>query len=104
MCNPPYPCSSGCGSRWDREPVRTLLKTEVEIDIPISMKPSDQRLGFLNGEGVDDRAVLLRNSQAFKTRRRIVLLRMIFVAVVEGAANDADGVVKQGPPAGLAGL
>src|SRR6266404_3320065 len=57
------------------------------------MKPRDQRFGLLNGEGVDDRPVLLGNSQAFQPRRRIVFVRMILVAVVEGTANNADRVV-----------
>jgi hypothetical protein len=59
----------------------------------VRMKPRDQRFGVLNGEGVDNRPVFLGNSQAFQSRRRIVFLWMIFVAVVEGAANDADRVV-----------
>jgi hypothetical protein len=41
-----------------------------------------------HGEGIDGGAVLLGDSQTHETRGRVVLLRMILVAVVEGAALD----------------
>jgi hypothetical protein len=60
---------------------------------PIGMKPRDERLRFLNGKGVEARAIFLRDSQTFQAGSGIVFLWVILVAVVVSAANYADGVV-----------
>src|SRR6202043_4120466 len=60
---------------------------------PIGMQPQNQRLGLLNGEGGDDGAVFLGHSQTREARGRVVLLRVISITVVEGAADHADRVV-----------
>ena len=60
---------------------------------PIGMEPRNERLGLLQGKRIDGGAVLLGDSQTGEARGRVVLLRVILVAVIEGAANHADRVV-----------
>src|SRR3981189_1279553 len=57
------------------------------------MQLRTQPLALLNREGRYRRPVFFGHSQTRESGGRVVLLRMILVAVVEGAANPADRVV-----------
>src|ERR1700682_3291756 len=57
------------------------------------MQPRYERLGLQNGEGGYRGTVFFGHSQTIQTGGRVVLLRVISIAVVEGAANHADRVV-----------
>ncbi|HEY0940454.1 MAG TPA: hypothetical protein VGE08_10190 [Steroidobacter sp.] len=57
------------------------------------MDRSDQRFGLLNREWIRSRAIFLRQAKALEHRRWVGLPRMIAIAVLERAADDADDVV-----------
>jgi hypothetical protein len=60
---------------------------------PIPMESGDQRFGFVDREGIDDRTILLLNSRTLQSVRGIVLVRMVTIAELERAPQNADRVV-----------
>ena len=60
---------------------------------PISMNGRDERLGLLNGEGIDDRPISPANLGAFKAQCGIVPLWTIAIAKAECAPQHADRIV-----------
>lgn len=60
---------------------------------PIFVDRRDQRLGLLNAEGINGSAVLLSDAKTLQARCRVVLLRVVAVAILECTAQRADDVV-----------
>lgn len=57
------------------------------------MDGSNERLSLLDREWIRRPAILLRQAEALQRRGRIVLLRMISIAIFERAADDTHNVV-----------
>jgi len=60
---------------------------------PVAVDGSNERLGVVCAEWIDLRSVVLFQTRASKTARRVILLGMVVVAEFEGSSQDADGIV-----------
>ncbi|WP_230979729.1 hypothetical protein [Steroidobacter gossypii] len=57
------------------------------------MRRRDDFLSLFDREGVDRRAILLRDPKRIEPRGRVVVARVVFVSKLEGASQGADDVV-----------
>lgn len=78
------------GSQPGEEPKLVIVALRLA---PIAVDGSDQRLGLLNPEGIDDGAFFLLDTRALETQGRVVLLGVIAIAELEGTSQYADRIV-----------